>query len=338
MNKTSLLFSLLLLAQAQALTPANLTYGGAAFKQLTSDSYKLAGLPDTFSAWLAQAYTTANVPLAGAKTLEAGLQARQAELGAAKTPAEKDRLARDTATWAHKFIKKAVPTFSLERGFELANLERHGERQCLAQSTVIASLLQKVGLNTGLVMVWKSMSGQESNLGHVTAVLRLPSGAGDVQVDASEPEPFATHEGILIWNAGSYRFVMPLFGKAGLMTAYGRTDGQGQVRPSDITLLSLGYIRSQFDYYRAERAVGGVLATGGKVTPQGLKASEIFLRQALTEEPQNALASNVLGTVLRKEGQNAQARAQYRKAAALYSAQGHMPAGMQANLAWANAN
>ncbi|WP_291426851.1 hypothetical protein [Deinococcus sp.] len=40
--------------------------------------------------------------------------------------------------------------------------------------------------------------------------------------------------------------------------------------------------------------------------------------------------------VLRKEGRNAQAQAQYRKAAALYAAEGHTPSGMLANLDWAN--
>ena len=320
---------------------ADLTYGGANFRALASDSYQLAGLPGDFTSWLTDAYASAGVPLAGGKTLDAALQARRAELGTAKTLADKDRLARDTAAWAHKFIKKAVPKFSLERGFEFASIVKTGERQCLLQSTIIAGLLQAAGLDSGLVMVWKNMSGQESNLGHVTSVLRLPSGAGDVQVDASEPEPFATHQGLLAWADGGYRFLTPTFvptpsGPANLMTGYARADGKGTVKPAALTFLSLPYLRSQYDYYRAERAPGGVLGTGGgKATPAGLKTSESYLRKALSEEPNNALAMGVLGTVLRKEGRDAEARAQYRKAGTLYTAQGHTPASVATNLAWA---
>lgn len=331
-----LLVSALPLADAQGVIPADLTYGGANFRTLAAESYQLAGLKGDFQAWLSDAYVKGGVPLADGKTLDEALTKRKAQLQAAKTPAEKDALARETGAWAHKFIKKVVPKFSLERGFEFASIVKTGERQCLLQSTIIAGLLQKAGLNAGLVMVWKSLSGQESNLGHVTSVLRLPSGAGDVQVDASEPEPFATHQGVLAWAGGAYRFLAPTFGKDGLITAYARTDGRGSVNPGALTFLSLNYVRSQFDYYRAERAFGGVLGTGtGKSTPAGLKTSENFLRKALQEEPRNALAANVLGTVLRKEGRDAEARAQYRTAAALYSAQGHVPAGMQANLNWA---
>lgn len=330
------LFSLYAPAHATGVTPADLTYGGTNFRALAAESYALAGLKGEFQRWLADAYVSGGVPLADGKTLDAALSARRAQLEATKTPAEKDALARDTAAWAHRFIKKVVPKFSLERGFEFASIVRTGERQCLLQSTIIAGLLQKAGLDAGLVMVWKSMSGQESNLGHVTSVLRLPSGAGDVQVDASEPEPFATHQGLLAWAGGGYRFVTPVFGTGGLMTAYTRTDSGERLKSSALTFLDLNYVRSQFDYYRAERAVGGVLGTQtGKVTSAGLSTSEHFLRRALQEQPQNALAASVLGTVLCKQGKDAQAAAQFRKAGALYAAQGHTPAGMQANLNWA---
>lgn len=334
-----LTFSLLLLASVAtaAPVPADLTYGEANFNALAAESYKLAGLSGDFSQWLSDAYLKGGVPLGEGKTLDAALAARKAQLDAAKTPAEKDALARETAAWAHKFIKKVVPKFSLERGFEFASIVKTGERQCLLQSTIIAGLLQKAGLDAGLVMVWKSLTGQESNLGHVTSVLRLPSGMGDVQVDASEPEPFATHQGILALADGGYRFLAPQFGKDSLITAYRREDGKGSVKAGDLTFLPLSYVRSQYDYYRAERAIGGVLGTGtGKSTPEGLKVSEQFLRQALAQEPRNTLAANVLGTVLRKQGRIPEAQAQYHKAAVLYAAQGHTPAGMKANLAWAD--
>ncbi len=324
-------------ALAQGITPADVSYGGDNVRALAAESYKLAGLSGDFTTWLADAYAKAGVPLSGGKTLDEALSARKAELADAKTPAEKDQLARDTGAWAHKFIKKVVPKFSLERGYEFASIVKTGERQCLLQSTVIAGLLQKAGLDSGLVMVWKSMSGQESNLGHVTSVLRLPSGAGDVQVDASEPQPFATHSGILAWTDGNYRFMTATFDKDNMITGYTRADGRGEVKPAALTFLSLKYLRSQYDYYRAERATGGVLGTGtGRSNPAGLKTSETYLLRALQTEPKNALAASVLGTVLRKEGRNAEAQAQYRKAAVLYAAEGHTPSGMLANLNWAN--
>ncbi|MFC5847685.1 hypothetical protein [Deinococcus petrolearius] len=320
---------------ASAPTPADLRYGGTNFNALAAESYTLAGQGGQFTDWLNAAYQKAGLPLAGGKTLIAGLDARRAELRAAKG-AEKDRLARDTATWAHTFIKKVVPKFSLERGYEFASIPKTGERQCLLQSTIIAGLLQRAGLDAGLVMVWKSQSGQESNLGHVTSVLRLPSGAGDVEVDASEPDPTATHSGLLAWVGGGYRFVEARFGADHLITGYARSDGQGTVKPAALTFLSLNYVRSQFDYYRGERATGGVLGTGtGKATPAGLASSERFLRRALREEPANALAANVLGNVLRKEGKDTEARAQFRAVGRLYAAQGRTPAGVQANVRWA---
>lgn len=337
MKKTSMLLLMLVGMAGATPAPADLTYAGANFNAIAAESYKMAGLSGDFTGWLRDAYAKAGVPLADGKSLDDALAARKAQLAAAKTPQEKDALARDTGAWAHKFIKKVVPKFSLERGFEFANIVKTGERQCLLQSTIIAGLLQKAGLDAGLVMVWKSMSGQESNLGHVTSVLRLPSGAGDVQVDASEPEPFATHQGVLAWVGGDYRFLAPQFGKGGVITAYARSDGKGSVKPTAVGFLSLNYVRSQYDYYRAERAIGGILGTGtGKSTPDGLKISETFLRRVLSQEPRNALAASVLGSVLRKQGRTPEAQDQYRKAASLYATEGHTPAGMQANLNWAN--
>lgn len=331
-----LLVSTATVAQATP-APADLTYGGANFQALAAESYRIMGVDGDFTAWLADAYVKGGVPLAGGQTLQGALSARRAELAAATTPEARDRLARDTAGWAHRFIKKVVPRFSFERGFEFASIVKTGERQCLLQSTIIAALLQNAGLNAGLVMVWKSLSGQESNLGHVTSVLRLPSGAGDLQIDASEPQPVAAHQGILAWVSGDYRFLTPTFSAGDLITGYERADGRGAVPARALTFLTLKYVRSQFDYYRAERATGGILGTGtGHATEGGLKTSETYLRRALALEPRNALAASVLGSVLRREGRTLEAQQQYRKAAALYTTEGHVPPSMQGNLAWAN--
>lgn len=329
----------LLGATLAAPVQADLSYGGKNFNALAAESYKLAGLQGNFTDWLDAAYLKVGLPLksgtAKGQTLGAALDARKAELKAAKGQA-KDALARETAVWAHIFIKKVVPKFSLERGFEFASIAQTGERQCLLQSTIIAALLQRAGLSAGLVMVWNSQSGQESNLGHVTSVLRLPGGAGDLEVDASDPTPTAKHRGVLAWAEGGSRFLKASFGPGDVITAYARADGRGTVKPAELSFLSLGYARSQFDYYRGERAIGGLLGTGtGKASAEGLKLSEKWLKAALAEEPNNALAAGVLGNVWRKEGRNTEARAQYLKAAKIYAAQGHTPAGMAANLNWA---
>ncbi|MFC3832895.1 MULTISPECIES: hypothetical protein [Deinococcus] len=332
----SLLFSPPTLA-APAFQSADLSPGGAALNALAAESYRRTGVPGDLATWLDVAYLRAHRPLAGGATLDQALSRRRAQLLAAPTPAQKDRLARETAAWAHALIKRAVPKFSLERGFELANFAASGERQCLSQSTVIAGLLQRAGLDAGLAMVWTSMAGQVSNLGHVTSVLRLPSGAGDLEVDASEPGPIATHPGVLAWTGSGYRFLKATFGPGGLITAYTPVGQTGPLRPAQTHFLSLAYIRSQYSYYRAERAPGGVLGTGtGRATTSGLQTSVRLLQEALALEPHNALAASVLGTVWRKQGHLAQAREQYLRAAALYAAQGYTPAGQQVNLQWAH--
>ncbi len=323
---------------AAAPAPADLSYGGGNFRALAAESYQRAGLKGSFTGWLDGAYLKAGLPVNGraaGPSLEADLAARRSEIGAARGP-EKDELARKTAVWAHAFIKRALPRFSLERGFEFASAATTGERQCLLQSVILAGLLQRAGLDAGLVMVWNSQAGQKSNLGHVTSVLRLPGGAGDLEVDASEPGPVARHAGVLAWTAGGYRFLNAAFGSDGVIRSYARADGNGNLRPAAVSFLGLNYVRSQFDYYRGERAPGGVLGTGtGQATAEGLKLSEQWLRRTLAEEPRNALAAGVLGNVWRKQGREAEAREQYQKAARLYTAQGHLPAGMRANLQWA---
>ena len=184
---TSLTLLALLAAPAHAAppptVPADLHLGGPAFRALAADSYARAGLKGTFEDWLNAAYARQSVKLEGQATLVAALDARRAHLKGLRGAAH-DQLALDTAAWAHRFVKASIPRFSLERGYEFAATLQYSERQCLLQSTIIAALLQRAGLDAGLVMVWKSQTGQESNLGHVTSVLRLPG--GDVQVDASE--------------------------------------------------------------------------------------------------------------------------------------------------------
>ncbi|MGI8747940.1 MAG: hypothetical protein ACR2J4_06285, partial [Deinococcus sp.] len=130
-------------------------YGSPAFQDFGRTSYALSGMGGSFQEWLDAAYARSGVSLgdaAGTPSLAAALDARAAALRAA-SGAARVGLERDTATWAHTFVKRSIPKFSLDRGFELASVVRTGERQCLAQSVIIAALLQRAGMGAGAVMV-----------------------------------------------------------------------------------------------------------------------------------------------------------------------------------------
>lgn len=344
MNKTFVLVAALCLqalAPAEAVSDAAIAYNGPNFRALAQDSYRISAMQQpAFSAWMEQSYRKAGLPLAGGKTLQAGLLARKNAIAKAKGVA-RDKLAQDSAQWAHTFIKKIIPKFSLERGYEFTAAIKTGERQCLLQSVLIASLLQRMGLDAGAVMVWQNQNAQESNLGHVVATLRLPSGTGILLDDASDPHPFMTHQGLLVRDGDSYRFVHPVY-SGNQITAFDRADGQGQVSLSQMHPLDLGYLKSQFNYYRGERADGGFMGAGGtgngKTTPAGLAQSAQYLQAAIKDNPQNALATYVLGLVERKEGQTDLAKQHIQAGVKLYQAQGHLPAGPADALKWAQSN
>ena len=341
-------FALMVLAltlplAAQAAAPAvtaqigpNFQYGSAAFTEVAQTSYTIAGLPGSFEDWMAAAYLKTGVPLGDSSgSLSEALDARAAAIRAASGES-KVKLERGTATWAHTFIKKAIPKFSLERGFELANVVKTGERQCLAQSFIISGLLQRAGMQAGAVMVWANPEGKLSNLGHVVSTVRLNSG-NDLLVDASDPTPFMRHLGLLVKTGERYTFVKPIYSADDSISGYTAADSGSRLSVGATAPLTLSYLHSQFDYYRGERAIGGFMGTGvGKATPDGLKQSALYLKRAVQEDPQNALATFVLGHVLRRQGQLDLAKVQYQKASALYTAQGHMPGGVQTALAALN--
>ena len=335
---------------AQAAAPAttaqigpNFQYGSAAFAEVAQTSYKAVGLSGAsvgmygeFGDWISAAYLKTGVPLGDtAGSLTEALDARSAAIRSASGEA-KVKLERGTATWAHTFIKKAIPKFSLERGFELANVVRTGERQCLAQSFIISALLQRAGMQAGAVMVWANPEGKQSNLGHVVSTVRLSSGT-DLLVDASDPTPFMRHLGLLVKTGERYTFVKPVYSADDSISGYTAADSGSRLSVAATAPLTLSYLRSQFDYYRGERAIGGFMGTGvGKATPAGLKQSALYLKRAVLEDPQNALATFVLGHVLRRQGQVDLAKTQYQKANTLYTSQGHVPSGVQTVLAAIN--
>lgn len=328
------------LPSAGAAAPTAPTASRALLRDLVQESYRTTGargLTD-FDTWLARAFASRpdlRFDAASPGTLDAALAARRRALdglsGERLSAAE-----RATAAWLHRATKAMIPKFSLERGFEFANVVKLGERQCLLQSVLLRALLGEAGVRADVAMVWKNERGVESNLGHVVAVVRLPEGR-DLLLDASDATPFMRHRGLLLRvgkgaNAPE-RFVAPVFAPDDAITAYREVGNGATVPPTDAQGLDAAYVRSQFDYYRGERAPHGFV---GPSTPAGLAASARFLERAVREQPRNPLATLVLGHVYRKQGHAAQAAGQYRRAGELYRAAGYVPAGVRDALRWAD--
>lgn len=311
--------------------PGLYPYGSPAFSTFVQDSYQETpsrGV-EAFYAWLERTYQqTPQAKLPGhlAQSLHQALALRKRELAALRDPA-KSKLELETAAWLHRMVKVTIPKFSLERGFEFVHTVGLGERQCLLQSILIAGLLQEMGVQAGSVMVWKNDAGKVSNLGHVSALMRLSNGR-DVLVDASERVPLFTHRGLFAPVSGQYRFVEPVYADDSTITAYKVLKDAQTVPAQALAPLSNAYLRSQFYYYRGERAPGGFLSA--PKTPEGLAASRHFLEQAVQIAPENPLAVYVLGLVYGRLGQPDLAKAQIEKGYQLYEQYGFIPDGPKA--------
>lgn len=306
---------------------ARLAYGSAEFRALVEESYRHAGargLPG-FEAWWEERYERTF-----GRSLRQALAEARARLGNATSAAERAARQLEVARWAHRTVKTLLPNFDVNRGHEFANAVRFGARQCYLQSVLVASLLQAAGVPAGVFMVWRNPQGQESNNGHATAFALL--GTGDhALVDASYPEPFVPHRGVFGRTGDGYRFLEPVYGNGGRIVAYRRPDGRRQ--PGGVGGLDAGFVRSQFHYYRGERAPGGPLAR--RPTPEGLRVAARFLREAERVAPANALAAYMLGHVYRRQGRTAAARAQYLRAYRLYATYGWVPSGVLQAHVWA---
>jgi hypothetical protein len=319
---------------ASGLPPTSDRYaiGSTAFAQLVADSYDETGSrSQAFDRWLDAAYAGSAAKLTGNEDLPLprALAERRRQLQVTATPAERARLERDTGAWLHRLVRSVIPNFSLDRGFEFAYAVRYGERQCLLQSTLIAGLLQAMDVDAGVDMVWKSSRAAVSNNGHAVAVIKLADGR-DLLVDASDRAPFVRHQGLFAaYPAGrSYQFVEPVYTADAAIVGYRPVGGGRALAPRDLRPLDLKFVRSQFYFYRGERAPGGLL--GAPRTARGLAASARFLERAEQENPQNPLAIYVLGHVYLRQGRAAAARAQYAKGYVLYQQFGYVPDGPKA--------
>ena len=317
-------------------------FHGPAFSRFVADSYRQTGDSNAdaqqaapFYRWIHDAYQQRTkrigpLPGVGARpTLVEGLDAERAHIAAIADPAAKTQAQEQVALWAHRAVKKMVPHFSLNHGFEFYNMANRGERQCLAQSVLVASLLQRAGVPTGVVMVWKSLKGEESNNGHCVAVAQLANGR-HILVDASDKTPFARQQGLFLPVDGKYEYVLPQYTTAAgpsEIVGYTRRANGESVALADVTTMDIAFLNSQFDYYRGERAPGGIFAKAK--TPSGLAESAEYLRQAITDCPDNPLAVYMLGNVYERLGKLDQARTQFAQAHEQYDRSGYIPQGEQ---------
>ena len=312
-------------------------YHSARFTELLRESNRVVCEPGErhdFYRWMDRAYRSNHARLPGERSpsLEAALRAERQRL---RRIARAKRTDAEVALAAslHRLVKTIIPKFSLERGFEFCNVIECGERQCLLQSVLIASLLQDAGVDAGTVMVYRNPSGEESNNGHVVVLMKLPNGR-DLLVDASDKEPFVRHQGLFV-RSGGYRYVKPVYARdSDEIAHYQTTSENAEVGTARVRPLDFAFVRSQFWYYRGERVEGGLLSA--KKTQAGLEAAARYLRTSVRVCPENPLAVYMLGRVHWSQGRAEQARKQFNAADALYSRFGWIPEGPQEYRALAN--
>ena len=291
-----------------------------------SCAYVGSGSPEDFYKWFESAYQQTRFPIGsnpGLGLVDA-LNAEKQELGRISDRSERADAEAELGARVHRLIKRTITHFSLDRGFEFRNVIKYSERQCFLQSVLIAGLLQRAGVNAGVAMVYKNIQGQETNNGHAVTLVKLSDGQ-DIIVDASEPEPYARHKGIF-GGSVSYRYIDPVYEKNSDRIDYYVAASRGtRISPAHLMPLDIDFLRSQFWFYRGERAPGGLLAS--VKTKEGLAESARALETSVRICPRNPLAEFALGRVYRMQGSSEQARVSFESAYKLYQKFGWIPAG-----------
>lgn len=304
-------------------------YHSAAFTRFVADSYRAAGTgkPDAFYRWMDHARQRGAAPFSATNGDWSGvLAAERRALARLADPAARAQREIALCVRLHRTIKMIIPRFSLDRGFEFTNTVKFGERQCFLQSVTIAGMLQSMDIEAGVVMVNHNIAGQPTNNGHAVTLVRLANGQ-DVLVDASDPEPFAKQRGLFVaMPGGEDAYVAPVYAlNSAKIPTFTLVRGNRRITPRLVGPLPVAFLRSQFDYYRGERAPGGILAKNK--TTAGLEASARFLRAAVREYPRNPLAVYQLGRVYVRQSKTEAARAQFASALRLYQGFGWVPPG-----------
>ncbi|MCC6485024.1 MAG: hypothetical protein IT209_09285 [Armatimonadetes bacterium] len=302
-------------------------FGSQVFSDWVQQSYDEngGGNREAFFSWFDKAWGKANVHL-GKNVSGTPLGQLKAAGDALKAIPSVRRTQSELALCraVHRAVKTTIPLFSLERGFEFSNVPTEYQRQCFLQSVLISGMLQRAGLDAGVVMVWKNPEGQTSNNGHAASLVRLSNG-GAVIVDASEKQPFARHQG-LYGLAGYPVFVRPDYAPGqDIIRSY---QAQRDARRLPVTAfagMNRDFISSQFNYYRGERAPGGILSSAP--TAAGLTKSAHFLQKAVRQCPSNSLAVYLLGRVYARQGHRDLAAHCFDKAMKSYERSGWLPDG-----------
>ncbi len=303
-------------------------YGSDEFRALVTDSYQVTKAAEAvqFPEWFEKAFAAHPNSFRGtqAATLAELLDQEQRRLDGASGSAQRARLETSVASGFHRMVKDLIPRFSLARGFEFAYVVKYGERQCLLQSALLAALLQRVGVEAGIVMVFRNGKNAKSNISHVATLVKLSDGT-DALVDASFQEPFVKHTGILV-AAPSYRFVQPRYAAKSIrITGYREERTRRALSVAKVAPLGYSFVRSQFWFYRGERAPGGILAA--HPTSSGLASSQQRLEKSVALCPGNPIAVYLLGRTYRSEGQRTKAARLLLKARDLYTSYGWLPEG-----------
>jgi len=324
-------------AQERTLTTSEqFAYGSSAFDRFVRDSYAWTNVPAGDIPPFYKAFDTGSRKVAedaratglSEKGVSAYLTSEKARISAISDVTKRAAAQTELSATIFRVVKKALPLFSLDRGFEFTSATELRERQCLLQSVLAAGMLQKAGVPAGVAMVWKSERGAISNLSHVVAIVRMADGADRVLDISSDRKtkfvPDLPHQGLYLSDgANGYRFVEPQYDDSHRITAYRLTGTTQEVKPESMRPLDTSFIRSQFFYYRGERAGGHLIWS--PLDPRSLTISVDAFTRSLKECPQNPLTTYMLGKVLAWQGKNAEAQNQFVAAYRLYRAQGRVP-------------
>ncbi len=303
-------------------------YGSKAFISLVEDSVKTTGVASVeyFNAWMdSNTLQAARVSAFGnqGRDWTQVLERHRTALENMKDPDQRARRELELGTWLHATVKRALPNYDLGRGFELAYAAQRKERQCLLQSVLISSLLQAMGVDAGIMMMNQNRDGQYTNNTHVVVIIKKSDGR-DSLVDASYPETLVAHKGLMATVDGRYRYVRPVYtDDYREITAYREEPSRRMLDTKDVRTLDAAFVRSQVNFYRGERAHGGVLA---KATSRaGLNKSVRFFERSLELGPRNPLPAYFLARTLEIQGKRQEAHQQFRSALGLYSQAGWIP-------------
>lgn len=305
-------------------------YASSRFDRFIIESYDYYGSKDwkNFYNYMDRAYKKYRFIFRESRDadLKGMLDSYRSEINSINNDSQRTRAELALAANLHKFVKKAIPSFSLDRGYEFYYADKRGERQCFLQSVLIAGMLQRAGVNAGVVMVYKNVNGEQTNNGHAVDLVRLSNGR-DIIVDASEQKPFAKQKGLFV-KQSIYAFVDPVFAsKSDEIIHYKAASPRKVINRVRVNALDYDFLRSQFWYYRGERATGGLLLL--PKTANGLKKAERALGMSVRICPENPLAVFTLGRVYIAEGTMNQAKKSIASASNLYFIFGWMPDGVK---------